>query len=96
MKTSLVFLFIAAMTLAGSMQCSAADADIAKPNIQERILERNSVHLEWIKVQGKDDFASFKFEKLCIDGQAYLVAFSGFYASGITAVFNNGKPEQCK
>jgi acyl-CoA thioesterase FadM len=61
----------------------------------ERTLNMDSIVLEDIKVEGL--VQAWKFRKVCLDGQAYLLILGASQAPiGISAAFKDGKPEQCK
>ena len=61
----------------------------------ERTLNMDSVVLEDIRVEGL--VQAWKFRKVCLDGQAYLLILGGNQAPiAMSASFKDGKPEQCK
>ncbi len=61
----------------------------------ERTLSMDSIVLEDIKVEGL--VQAWKFRKVCIDGQAYLLILGSSQTPiGISPSFKDGKPEQCK
>jgi hypothetical protein len=61
----------------------------------ERTLHMDSVVLEDIRVEGL--VQAWKFRKVCLDGQAYLLILGSNQAPiGISASFKDGKPEPCK
>lgn len=61
----------------------------------ERVLPLDEMVMEDIKVEGL--VQAWKFRKLCLDGQAYLLILAPNQTPiSITASFKDGKPEQCK
>jgi hypothetical protein len=61
----------------------------------ERVLPLEELVLEDIKVEGL--VQAWKFRKLCLDGQAYLLILgANQMPMSITASFKDGKPERCK
>lgn len=61
----------------------------------ERVLPLDDLVLEDIKVEGL--VQAWKFRKLCLDGQAYLLILGANQMPiSITASFKDGKPELCK
>jgi hypothetical protein len=61
----------------------------------ERVLPMDDLVMEDIKVEGL--VQAWKFRKLCLDGQAYLLILGvSQMPISITASFKDGKPELCK
>jgi hypothetical protein len=61
----------------------------------ERVLPLEEMVVEDIKLEGL--VQAWKFRKLCLDGQAYLLILGANQTPvSITASFKEGKPEQCK
>ena len=78
-------LFTAALLLVGA-------AAFASP---ERVLPLDEMVMEDIKAEGL--VQAWKFRKLCLDGQAYLLILGANQTPiSITASFKEGKPELCK
>lgn len=59
----------------------------------ERMLDLGDVKMEDIKIQGR--IQTWIFEKVCIDGQAYLLISGVTGPNGISLSFKDGKPEEC-
>jgi len=70
---------------------AAAAAGAAAP---ERSLSLDAAKLETIRVEGQ--VQTWRIDKLCIDGQAYLMVLGSSAPSAIAPAFKDGKPEQCQ
>ena len=59
----------------------------------ERSLPLGEVGMEYIKIEGR--IQTWTLQKVCIDGQAYLLISGVSGPNGISPSFKEGKPEQC-
>lgn len=59
----------------------------------ERTFPLGEVGMEYIKIEGR--FQKWMLQKVCIDGQAYLLISGVSGPNGISPSFKDGKPEQC-
>ncbi len=59
----------------------------------ERTLPLGDVSMEYIKIEGR--IQTWELQKVCIDGQAYLLISGIGGPKGISPSFKDGKPEQC-
>lgn len=79
-------------TLVAALMLLVGAAASASP---ERVLPMDDLVMEDIKLEGL--VQAWKFRKLCLDGQAYLLILGANQTPiSITASFKEGKPEQCK
>ena len=78
------------MLVAAMALFAGAGAVAAAP---ERVVPLDAVKLETIRIEGL--IQTWVVEKVCIDGQAYLLVFGATSLSGIAPSFKDGKPEQC-
>ena len=79
-------------TLVAAVLLLVGAAAVASP---ERVLPMDELVMEDIKLEGL--VQAWKFRKLCLDGQAYLLILGVNQSPvSITASFKDGKPEQCK
>jgi hypothetical protein len=60
----------------------------------ERSIVLDAVKLETIRIEGR--VQTWLVDKLCIDGQAYLMVLGSGSPSAIAPSFRDGKPEQCQ
>ena len=60
----------------------------------ERSLPLSQVGMEYIKIEGR--IQTWTLQKVCIDGQAYLLISGVSGPNGISPSFKDGKPEQCQ
>jgi hypothetical protein len=59
----------------------------------ERTIKLNEIYIEDIKIEGR--IQTWILQKLCIEGQAYLLIAGVTGPNGISPSFKDGKPEQC-
>lgn len=70
---------------------AAVDANAAVP---ERSFALDTVKLETIRIEGQ--VQTWLVDKVCLDGQAYLMVLGSASPSAIAPAFRDGKPEQCQ
>lgn len=70
---------------------AAVEAGAAAP---ERAIALDAAKLETIRIEGQ--VQTWLVDKLCIDGQAYLMVLGSGSPSAIAPAFRDGKPEQCR
>jgi hypothetical protein len=70
---------------------AAVDTFAAAP---ERSIMLDAVKLETIRIEGR--VQTWLVDKVCIDGQAYLMVLGSVSPSAIAPAYKDGKPEQCQ
>jgi len=60
----------------------------------ERSISLDAAKLETIRIEGQ--IQTWNVDKICIDGQAYLMVLGTGSPSAIAPAFKDGKPEQCQ
>ena len=60
----------------------------------ERSVAMDDIVLEDIHIEGI--VQQWKFRKICLDGQTYLLIMNGNNPVGISPAFKEGKPELCR
>jgi hypothetical protein len=76
---------------AALVMLAAVDANATVP---ERSFALDAVKLETIRIEGQ--VQTWLVDKVCIDGQAYLMVLGSGSPSAIAPAFKDGKPEQCQ
>jgi hypothetical protein len=59
----------------------------------ERSLPLDAVKLETIRIEGQ--VQTWVMDKICLDGQAYLIVLGTRTPTAIAPAFKDGKPERC-
>ena len=67
---------------------------VAASAAPERTLPLSDVTMEYINIEGR--IQTWPLQKVCIDGQAYLLVLGVTAPNGIAPSFKDGKPEQCQ
>jgi hypothetical protein len=60
----------------------------------ERSISLDAVKLETIRIEGR--VQTWLVDKICVDGQAYLMVLGTGSPSAMAPAFKDGKPEQCQ
>lgn len=69
-------------------------ASVSAIAVSERTMPLSEISMEDIKIEVR--LQTWTLRKVCVDGQAYLLALGTTGLSGISASFKDGKPEQCQ
>jgi hypothetical protein len=78
-------------TMMAALALLAGGSAVAAP---ERSISLDAVKLETIRIEGR--IQTWLLDKVCIDGQAYLMVLGSGAPSAIAPAFKDGKPEQCQ